>query len=34
VRHMVAKPDGTLVLACSGVNKIALVEPGVARSSR
>jgi streptogramin lyase len=31
VRHMVARPDGSLVLACSGVNKIALVQPGAGR---
>jgi virginiamycin B lyase len=34
VRHMVARPDGTLVLACSGVNQIALVEVGGANPSR
>jgi virginiamycin B lyase len=26
VRHMMATPDGNLVLACSGVNRVALVE--------
>ena len=26
VRHMIATPQGNLVLACSGVNRIALVE--------
>jgi virginiamycin B lyase len=34
VRHMVARPDGDLVLACSGVNKIALVEVGPTVTSR
>ncbi len=28
VRHMMATPDGNLVLACSAVNQIALVEVG------
>lgn len=27
VRHMIATPDGRLYLACSGVNKVAVVEP-------
>jgi hypothetical protein len=31
---MVAKPDGSLVLAGSGVNKIALVEARATRTSR
>ena len=33
VRHMVARPDGSLALACSGVNKIALVEVEGTRTS-
>ena len=28
VRHMMATRDGNLVLACSGVNRVALVESG------
>jgi virginiamycin B lyase len=28
VRHMMATADGNLVLACSGVNRVALVEVG------
>ena len=28
VRNMMATPDGNLVLACSGVNRVALVEVG------
>jgi virginiamycin B lyase len=28
VRHMMATADGKLVLACSGVNRVALVEIG------
>lgn len=28
VRHMMATPEGNLVLACSGVNRVALVEVG------
>jgi virginiamycin B lyase len=27
VRNMVATPDGQLYLACSGVNKVAVVSP-------
>jgi virginiamycin B lyase len=33
VRHMVARPDGSLALACSGVNQIALVEVEGTRTS-
>jgi len=29
IRHMMATPDGNLVLACSGVNRVALVEVGI-----
>jgi virginiamycin B lyase len=28
VRHMMANGDGDLVLACSGVNRVALVQVG------
>jgi len=28
VRNMAATPDGRVYLACSGVNKVGVVEPG------
>jgi hypothetical protein len=31
VHHMMATADGNLVLACSGVNRVALVEVGPSR---
>ena len=34
VRHMMATRDGNLVLACSGVNRVALVEVGGSRAPK
>jgi virginiamycin B lyase len=28
VRNMAATPDGRIYMACSGVNKVAIAEPG------
>ena len=34
VRNMMATPEGNLVLACSGVNRVALVEVGTSTGTR